>query len=132
MRGYYIDRGGTRTRDATLATLGGVWAAGAIVSNTDDVARFFSALLGGRLLRPQELRAMKTFRFTAAADGLGIFGGPTRCRESWGHSGNIPGYLTSVYASNGGTRVVVMATNGASNAASRALAQTAADAFCWR
>lgn len=75
---------------------------------------------------------MKTVRFTAAADGVGLFRGSTGCRESWGHGGNRPGYLTAVYASDGGTRVVVMAMNGASNAAFGALVRAAADVFCGR
>src|SRR3954454_15936799 len=35
-------------------------ASGAMVSTADDVARFYGALLRGRLLRPAQLRAMRT------------------------------------------------------------------------
>jgi D-alanyl-D-alanine carboxypeptidase len=132
MRGYDIEAGGTRSRDATLATLGGAWAAGGIVSSTDDLTRFFSALLGGELLRPQELRAMKTVAFTAADDGLGLFRFHDSCRTSWGHGGSLPGYQTFVRASADGTRVVVVATNSSSRAGAGALGELAADAFCRR
>jgi len=111
-------------------TLGGPWADGAIVSNTDDVARFFSVLLGGKLLRPKELRAMKTVAFTAGHNGLGIFRGRTGCRASWGHDGGTPGYLTTVYASGDGRHVVMMATNGVSNPTGRALDRAANESFC--
>jgi D-alanyl-D-alanine carboxypeptidase len=132
MRGYDIDLGGTRKRDATLATLGGGGAAGGIVSSTDDLARFFSALLGGELLRPRELRAMKTVAFSAAGDGLGIFRVDVGCRAAWGHGGLVPGYLTSVEASADGARVVVVATNGSSRPGAGALQEVAQDAFCGR
>jgi D-alanyl-D-alanine carboxypeptidase len=36
------------------------WAAGAMVSSTSDLAHFYQALLGGRLLDPELLQAMQT------------------------------------------------------------------------
>jgi hypothetical protein len=53
-----------------------------------------------------------------------------RCRRAWGHDGGTPGYLTSVLASDHGGRVVVVATNGASDSTGRALSQVASDLFC--
>jgi D-alanyl-D-alanine carboxypeptidase len=130
MHGYLIAPGGERTRDVSLLTLGGVWAAGDIVSNVDDVAKFYSALLGGKLLRPDELRAMQTITFIAANDGLGLFHDETGCGRAWGHGGGTPGYLTIVKASGDGARVVVAATNGTSNPTGNALNDAANAEFC--
>jgi D-alanyl-D-alanine carboxypeptidase len=132
MRGYLVEPGGERTRDVSLWTGGGPWADGAIVSNVDDVARFFSALLGGKLLRPHELRAMKTITFRAGNDGLGLFRDETGCGRAWGHGGGTPGYLTIVETSGDGGKVVVAATNGNSNPTFGALADTAKAAYCAR
>src|SRR4051812_43373720 len=41
--------------DVTVGTPSVQWAAGALVANADDLARFYRALLGGRLLRPDLL-----------------------------------------------------------------------------
>ena len=85
------------------------WAAGGIVSSPRDVARFYSALLGGRLLPQRLLDEMK--RTVAAGGlgryGLGIFPTPLRCGIAWGHDGGILDYATRVLASSDGTRVLV-------------------------
>ena len=47
-----------RRVDVTVESPSGIWAAGALVSNAGDLARFYAALLGGRLLRPDLLRQM--------------------------------------------------------------------------
>ncbi len=128
VHGYEFENG--RPRDVTHTTLGGRWASGGIVSNTDDVAHFFSALLGGKLLPSAQLRAMKTITPAAAFIGLGIFQARVPCQRAWSHDGSVPGYLTRVYANSDGTRVVVAATNGESNPAVGALDVVAGDAFC--
>jgi D-alanyl-D-alanine carboxypeptidase len=100
------------------------WAAGALVSNADDLARFFRALLGGRLLRPDLLQLMKT---TVAARQLGARNGyglglqrvPVACGTLWGHTGGSPGYVADALNSKGGRRqavVLVNATGGLSAA----------------
>jgi D-alanyl-D-alanine carboxypeptidase len=50
------------------------WAAGAIVSNAQDIARFLSALLSGRILSEESLATMKQTVVvdSTLADGLGI------------------------------------------------------------
>jgi D-alanyl-D-alanine carboxypeptidase len=52
------------------------WTSGAIVSTPAEVARFLDALLGGRLLPPGWLAAMRLLRFVKAEDGLGTVAGP--------------------------------------------------------
>ena len=62
------------------------WAAGALVSDAHDLARFFSALLSGRLLSEGSLAQMKQ---TVVVDhevgyGLGIFSEPAHVRAFLG------------------------------------------------
>jgi D-alanyl-D-alanine carboxypeptidase len=90
-------------------------AGGAIVSTVRDVARFYRALLRGRLMRPRLLRAMKR---TLPIDsdvpsryGLGLVRYPTPCGKAWGHSGAFPGYLTYAFSSENGKRQMVLMVN---------------------
>ena len=89
--GYFVGP----LEDVTVGSPSYVWAAGALVSTADDVARFFRALLGGRLLRPDLLRAMETTVADAPgfSYGLGLQKVKTPCGVSWGHSGGSPGVL---------------------------------------
>ena len=108
--GYFV----LPLEDVTVGSPSYVWAAGALVSTADDVASFFRALLGGRLLRPDLLRAMET---TVAGTrefsyGLGLERVPTPCGGAWGHSGGSPGYSVDSYNSKGGTRQVAVFVNG--------------------
>jgi D-alanyl-D-alanine carboxypeptidase len=76
-------------------------SAGGLVSTGDDLNRFFTALIGGRLLPPAQLAEM---RRTVPAPGLGPQGAryglglasvPLPCGgEFWGHGGDIPGFAT--------------------------------------
>jgi CubicO group peptidase (beta-lactamase class C family) len=59
--------------------------AGAIVSTTDDVARFYRALLQGRLLRPEELRAMKATVSMAMTAATGSASTRTRSTATTAH-----------------------------------------------
>ena len=114
--GYYVYTDGTPRINVTRTTFG-AWADGAIVSSARDLARFYSALLRGKLLRPAQLAAMKRTVATGGssdgdAAGLGIFRIGTRCGRAWGHTGGTAGFLTKVLASADGRRVAVFATNG--------------------
>jgi len=94
------------------------WTAGAIISTTDDVARFYRALLTGRLLPPAQLREMLT---TMPVDnpselfpehyGLGIYSVQLSCGTAWGHDGGIIGFITIAYTSRDGSRQAVMTYN---------------------
>jgi D-alanyl-D-alanine carboxypeptidase len=87
------------------------WAAGGLVSDAGDLARFFSALLSGRVLSEESLAQMRqtievpvgTFR-----NGLGIFSIDLPCGRFWGHDGGILDYATLVRASEDGGRVLVI------------------------
>ncbi len=90
------------------------WAAGAIVSNAQDIARFLSALLSGRILSEASLASMKQTVVVdpTLADGLGIFSTQLPCGRFWGHQGGILDYATIVNASEDGSRVVVISAHG--------------------
>jgi D-alanyl-D-alanine carboxypeptidase len=89
------------------------WAAGALVSNAEDLAHFFDALLGERLLPPRLLRAMETVRSApfAGSYGLGLMKVPTSCGAAWGHTGASPGYDATALNSTDGSRQVVVLVN---------------------
>lgn len=119
-------------RDVTQSVGGGAWAAGAIVSTVDDLARFYGALFGGKVLRTDLLGEMQR---TIEADaetraGLGIFRTRVACGYAWGHSGGLPGYLTQVLASKDGSHIVVIAANGESEHVGRAFFAAAKVAYC--
>lgn len=88
-------------------------ASGAMISSGADLDRFLSALFDGRLLRPAELRAMKTTRPTGdpsgRAYGLGLQSTPLPCGGLyWGHDGDIFGFATMSGATPDGRTVTVM------------------------
>lgn len=105
-----------RPYDVTAVNASHAWAAGAIVSNASDVSTFYRALLGGRLLAPAQLRAMKT---TVAQDptdpqstfryGLGIQAVRDACGVNWGHGGEIFGYSTAAYYNERTGRTFILA-----------------------
>jgi D-alanyl-D-alanine carboxypeptidase len=94
----------------TLISNSVAWAAGGIVSDADDLTRFFAALLGGRLLRPDLLAEMKT-PVSGSGYGLGLWRFRTRCGVAYGHIGIGNGYRAVVYARPGGGRVAVAMVN---------------------
>ena len=99
--------------DVSDGRLSYVWAAGALVSNADDLARFFRALLGGRLVRADLLKAMETpvGRTSEFAYGLGLEKMPGPCGVLWGHTGGSPGYVADALNSKDGRRQVVVLVN---------------------
>ena len=88
------------------------WTAGALVSTAPDLARFYQALLSGRLLSPALLNEMT--RTVTSPDypgiglGLGIWSVETPCGMAWGHLGGIPGYKSFALSNRGGTRSAVV------------------------
>lgn len=93
-------------------------AAGSMISTTDDLTRFYTALLGGRLLAPATLTAMKT---TIPADslapgvryGLGLGWLPLSCGGGYyGHPGDVPGFHIWDGINPDTHRTVVVASTG--------------------
>ena len=100
------------------------WAgtAGALVSTSGDLDRFFTALLTGRLLPPRELAAMRTTvpgneehqQFTPGLRyGLGLMEQPLPCGGSrWGHHGDLEGTFVRTGFTADGRRSVVVTVGG--------------------
>ncbi|MDP9259664.1 MAG: beta-lactamase family protein [Actinomycetota bacterium] len=93
-------------------------ASGAIVSTAPDVLNFYRALLSGRLLRPNLLKAMKTtIPESGKTDipgqryGFGLERFPTSCGHAFGHNGLIPGYTTYAFSSGNGQRQALLMVN---------------------
>jgi D-alanyl-D-alanine carboxypeptidase len=86
------------------------WAAGAVVSTAPDLARFYRALLSGRLLTPRLLAQMTTTVEVAPGFGygLGIYTQETPCGTVWGHDGGIPGYVSFAFTDRTGARSAVV------------------------
>ncbi|TDC80304.1 serine hydrolase domain-containing protein [Actinomadura sp. 7K507] len=135
--------GTTRPVDITRLNPSWAWAAGEMISTTGDLNRFFAALLGGRLLPPAQLKAMKTtVPFTlpnGATDGLGMVKTPLPCGISvWGKDGGIHGYTTqSVHSEDGRRHLTISANLGEFTGPGQvkvgeAIDKTVTDAFCGR
>lgn len=96
-------------------------SAGAMISTTGDLTRFFSALLGGKLLRPAQLAEMKTTVRAASLDpvwpgaryGLGLMEIPLTCGGVYySHAGDLSGYTTRDGVSADGRHAVVLEATG--------------------
>jgi D-alanyl-D-alanine carboxypeptidase len=101
---------GTLVDVTTLLNGSWFWGAAAIVSNGDDVSKFFAALLRGRIMPASLLALMKT----VAPDsdyGLGLMRVRTACGLAYGHVGDFIGYRNVVLAKANGKRVVDVMVN---------------------
>ena len=97
-----------------------------IVSTVDDVATFFAALLGGKLLRP-DLLADMTHTIEGEEGyrvGLGIFRDELSCGVAWGHGGDGDFYSTMTLAARDGSKVVVVAQNSSGFDSAHSVAET--------
>jgi D-alanyl-D-alanine carboxypeptidase len=97
-------------RDASSLLSPSTWGAGQIVSNADDLTRFFAALLRGRLLPPRRLAAMKADVMDVGY-GLGLRIARTPCGPAYGHDGDLPGYRTMVWSTENGRRAACVMVN---------------------
>jgi D-alanyl-D-alanine carboxypeptidase len=114
---------------------------GAIISTALDVADFYRALLSGKLLKPEQMTAMKTVVSlrtgkvvaSGAGDGLGIARPPFSC-VGWTHAGELPGYeVFAISSADGRRQTVLMMNQDRSTAAKRAVAlfdKLSEKAFC--
>jgi D-alanyl-D-alanine carboxypeptidase len=105
--------------DMTTLNPSGTWGAGNLVSTTADIAHFWRALLGGRLLSPALLEQMETtvpaFGGTAVRYGLGLIETSSGCGRVLGNGGDIAGFSNEFRNSEDGTRqaAIVVNANGA-------------------
>jgi D-alanyl-D-alanine carboxypeptidase len=118
-------------QDSTVFNPSALWGSTNIVSSAPDLATFFAALLGGRLLPRVQLAAMETtiagpgWRF-----GLGLLAKRLRCGLAWGNWGYVLGYYTYALFSKDGRRGVVLSVNTASGPSMRAFDRFVDAAYC--
>jgi D-alanyl-D-alanine carboxypeptidase len=139
--GYFLF-GQPPLQDYTVFSPSLFWAGGAIVSTASDIARFYRALLRGRLLGPGLLEKMLTIDPVAldpSGSGSGFGLGLQRegrfpCGEAWGHDGELPGFEAFAWNTRDGTHqvVVLINTSGLSENAGQALTNLIVTAYCSR
>jgi D-alanyl-D-alanine carboxypeptidase len=121
--------------DLTTYDMSWAYSAGAIVSTSDDLNRFFRALLTGRLLPPAQLKQMESTVPISPLDGygLGLISAKACGSTIWGHDGSTPGYRTYSFSSADGTRQITISANrslSASAEATAAINSMIATEFC--
>ncbi|MFI6334551.1 serine hydrolase domain-containing protein [Streptomyces sp. NPDC050535] len=92
-------------------------AAGEMISSASDLNRFYTALLRGRLLPPQQLKEMKTTipvdEITNAGYGLGLIEMELSCGvHVWGHGGGIHGSASEAVTTADGRHSLSFNFNG--------------------
>ncbi|MFJ5559230.1 serine hydrolase domain-containing protein [Streptomyces sp. NPDC093250] len=122
--------------DSTEQTVSWAQSAGAVISNGEDLNRFLSALLSGRLLPAEQLRDMTTM-VPVTSDGkqsygLGLRGRTLSCGTTvYGHTGTVQGYYTYAFTTSGGARSMTSLANTSNNGTVNAtLGGTLEASFC--
>lgn len=136
-RGYVRDDDVTLPLvDSTEQTVSWAQSAGAVISNAQDLNRFFSALVTGKLVRADLLTQMET-TVPVNADGtqsygLGLRGRKLSCGVSvFGHTGTVQGYYTYAFTTPDGKRSVSALANTSNNGTvNTTLGGTLEAAFC--
>ncbi|EOP46119.1 serine hydrolase domain-containing protein [Bacillus cereus] len=115
-RGYIQLDGASEPKDVTHYNPSMGSSAGDMISTADDLNKFFSYLLGGKLLKEQQLKQMLTTVPTGEAAlgryGLGIY--ETKLPNGvsiWGHGGSIPGFVTFAGGTLGGKHTLAVNLN---------------------
>ncbi|MBB4713798.1 serine hydrolase domain-containing protein [Streptomyces luteogriseus] len=100
-------------RDFSVYDMSWASTAGSVVSTTDDLNRFYRALLGGKLVGKASLDEMtRTVPVSGMDYGLGIYSLELRgCGRFWGHDGAVFGAGTIALSSRDGKRQVALAQN---------------------
>ncbi|MFJ9032801.1 serine hydrolase domain-containing protein [Streptomyces sp. NPDC102274] len=106
------DSAGARIYDITHQNASQTWAEGDMISSAGDLNRFFSALMRGELLAPEQLKAMKTTVFDSDY-GLGIERLTASCgARVWGHTGGWIGSLSYAVTTEDGGHSFALNLNG--------------------
>ncbi|MER5545615.1 serine hydrolase domain-containing protein [Streptomyces sp. NPDC002586] len=105
------------TYDVTTLNPSIASSAGEMISDSADLDRFYGALLGGKLLPPEQLKEMKTTVDTRIAPdvryGLGLMDTRLTCGvHVWGHTGGIHGSSSEVATTPDGRHSVAVNFNG--------------------
>lgn len=117
--------------DITILNPSAPWAAGAIISTTADLNRFYRALLGGHLLPPAQLQQMIGNPTGPNEYGLGIFRLVLPCGITlWGHTGVIQGYDTYAMSTQDGQAQLAISVNPWNGNPGDAILQLIFTTFC--
>jgi D-alanyl-D-alanine carboxypeptidase len=112
------DNAGAPLVDATDQTVSWAQSAGAVISSTRDLNTFLSALLGGRLMSPAQLKQMERMVPVNSSQsyGLGLRSRHLSCGVSvYGHTGAVQGYYTYAFATKDGRRSLTALANVSNN-----------------
>jgi D-alanyl-D-alanine carboxypeptidase len=105
------------TYDVTKLNPSLAYAAGEMISDSADLNRFYTALLKGRLLPPEQLKEMKTTveaeGIPNAGYGLGLIERELTCGVTvWGHGGGIHGSSSEAVTTADGRHALSFNFNG--------------------
>jgi len=123
----YQHQGRSKVVDVTRMNPSWAGAAGEIISTTEDLDRFVTALLGGRLLKPELLAEMRktVFRSETERVGLGLFQNEFApgC-TAYGHTGGTQSATSYMYSTaDRGKRIEFSVTHGLVDAGDPAAAK---------
>jgi D-alanyl-D-alanine carboxypeptidase len=117
----YSDFGAGPAIDVTALDPSAADAAGAMISTTDDLTRFYQALVAGKLLPATQLAEMETTVpapgltdiWPGVRYGLGLMEIPLSCGGGYfAHGGDLPGYSTREGVTEDGKRIAVAEETG--------------------
>lgn len=117
-RGYSKLFGAQRDRIDDVTEMNGSqgWGDGDIISSARDLNRFYGALMGGKLLPPQQLKAMRTTvdnpDFPGSSYGLGIERLTMSCGTTlWYHDGGAVGWISLAASTEDGRHQLTLNYN---------------------
>jgi len=96
--------------DPYSAIASGAWAAGSLISTTDDLATFIKALVAGQLVSSDSFAQMSDTGESDYGLGLQLFELPSG-QVFYGHGGSIPGYLSGMAIDPTDSTTLVILTN---------------------
>ena len=125
-RVYVQHEEGSELKDVTYFNPSIASSAGDMISTADDLNKFFSYLLGGKLLKEKQLKQMLTTVPTGKGGingyGLGIFEIKLpNGVQIWGHTGGIPGFDAFAGGTHGGRHMLTVNLNSMGRAESPGL-----------
>ncbi len=116
-KGYHRDDPAKPMTDVTTFDPSQAWTAGQMISTPSDLNRFFTALLDGKLLKPQQPKQTRTTvdppqLGAGSRYGLGLSSIKLTCGgTAWGHGGAVPGHHTPNAVTEDGRAAAIAVTH---------------------